>query len=721
MPRNTVTHGQFDLTAARPTQLGARYDGEGTNFALFSDHATRVELCLFDDSGQNETARMALPQMEGGIWYGYLPGLRPGQAYGYRVHGPWAPEQGHRFNPSKLLLDPYAMEMRGYWNWNEAVFGYPMGGDDLVMDTRDSAPFVPKAVVTDPTFDWDADRALDTGWSSTLIYEAHVKGLTQRHPGVAQADRGTFAGLGSEAVIEHLLKIGVTAIELLPIHAMVHDNHLTEKGLSNYWGYNSIGFFAPNRAYLRGEKIAELKQVIKRLHKAGIEVILDVVYNHTAEGNHMGPTLSFKGIDNASYYLLSAENPRYGYDTTGTGNTLNMAHPMVLRMVMDSLRYWVEAMHVDGFRFDLASTLGREPDGFEREGAFFNALRQDPVLSAVKLIAEPWDVGDGGYQVGGFPWPFREWNDKFRDDLRAFWRRDPGQIGRVSQRLLGSPTQFDHSRRPATSSVNFLAAHDGFTLMDTVSYNDKHNMANGEDGRDGHDHNISDNMGAEGNTQDRQITAARARRIKAMLGSLFVSQGVPMMLAGDELGNTQNGNNNAYCQDNEVSWIDWDTADPTLIDAVSALSQLRRDWRDWLAPLRFSRAPGDGAGPQRTQIEWWHPAGHPMTEEEWSDAALGCIGLRIAPFSKDAPSPDGKDPTTQLLIVLNAADDGQFTLPPADPMAPAQAPAAADKIPSGVAWHQIIDTSRDPIKLDRLAQPVEDIPGQSLCVYNTSS
>ncbi|MBE9639679.1 glycogen debranching protein GlgX [Salipiger mangrovisoli] len=656
-PRDALT----DPSRSRPDQLGARFDGEGTNFALFSDHAEGVELCLFDEAGEAELARLELPRAEGGIFFGYCPDIGPGQAYGYRVHGPFDPGNGHRFNPQKLLLDPYAMAMRGQLTWDDALYGYPVGGSDLDLDTRDSAPFMPKAVVANPVFDWEADAAPQVRWQDTVLYEAHVKGLTMRHPGVVQADRGTFRALASEPIIEHLHKLGVTTIELLPIHAMVQDRHLMEQGLRNYWGYNTLGFFAPNRTYLATEDVREVRAAVKRFHAAGIEVILDVVYNHTAEGNELGPTLSFKGIDNASYYLLSPENRRHGFDTTGTGNTLNVAHPMVLRMVMDSLRYWVEAFHVDGFRFDLASTLAREPDGFEREGAFFNAIRQDPVLSQVKLIAEPWDVGDGGYQVGGFPWPFREWNDKFRDDVRAFWKREPGKLAGLSERLMGSPVQFNHSHRPATSSVNFIAAHDGFTLWDTVSYNDKHNEANGEEGRDGHNHNLSDNMGHEGATDDPGIDAARERRVKAMLATLFLSHGVPMLLAGDEMGQTQNGNNNAYCQDNETTWINWEAARPGLISAVAALTSLRRDWRGHLAPYGFWPRP------EATETIWLHPEGRQMSEQDWKDGGLFATGLRH--HQEDGPD---------LLILINGGESCAFALPEGD-------------------WELILDTARDQL------------------------
>ena len=682
---------EFDTASARSDTLGAVPDEAGTNFALFSENATRVELCLYDEAGEIETLRIDLPQMEGGIWYGYLPGIRPGQCYGYRVHGPHAPDQGHRFNPAKLLLDPYALELRGDLAWDDALYGYPVGGSDMDQDTRDSAPFMPKCVVADPTFDWDADDALNHTWENTVIYEAHVKGLTKLNSGVAEADRGTFAGLGSKAIIDHLTRLGVTAIEILPIHGFVQDRHLVEKGLSNYWGYNTLSFFAPYRPYLKSGSIREVKQAIRNFHAAGIEVILDVVYNHTAEGNEMGPTLSFRGIDNASYYLLSPDNPRHGFDVTGTGNTLNIAHPMVLRMVLDSLRYWVEAMHVDGFRFDLASTLGREASGFDRNGAFMNAIRQDPVLSKVKLIAEPWDIGEGGYQVGGFPWPFREWNDKARDDMRAFWRRDPGQVPKISQRLLGSPTQFNHSNRPATSSVNFLAAHDGFTLADTVSYNEKHNAENGENGRDGHSNNLSDNLGAEGVTEDGGVLAARRRRVRAMLTTLMMSQGVPMILAGDELGQSQKGNNNAYCQDNETTWIDWENADQDLINFVAELTAARRS--TGLSTTRFFQAADmlDDQKSDTPSVLWRHFAGGEMTNENWNDAALAALMVELM-------LGDGK----RLLICLNAADDLQFTLPEG-------------------AWSCVIDSGAEEPRQGLSISGDVSLGGQSVTVFQAEA
>ena len=671
----------FDRESGRPSVLGAEADAEGVNFALFSDHAERVELCLFSPDGQTETARLDMPDMEGGVWYGRVPGLMPGQAYGFRVHGPYAPEEGHRFNANKLLLDPYARQLTGPLVWDDALFGYPVGEEDTGFDARDSAPFMPKALVVDPAYDWSADRALMHPWEKTVIYEAHVKGLTMRHDGVVEADRGSFAGLASEPVLAHLKALGVTAIELLPVQSFVQDRHLLEKGLSNYWGYNTLSFFAPNAPYLKTGKLSEIKDAIRRFHDAGIEVLLDVVYNHTAEGNEMGPTLSFRGIDNASYYLLSPDNPRHSYDTTGCGNTLNVAHPMVLRMVLDSLRYWVQVMHVDGFRFDLASTLGRESLGFEREGAFFAAIRQDPVLAQVKLIAEPWDIGEGGYQVGGFPWPFREWNDKARDDLRSFWRRDAGKRGRVAQRLLGSPTQFHHSKRPATTSINFLAAHDGFTLWDTLSYDQKHNEANGEGNADGHDHNLSQNMGAEGPTEDGNILYGRMRRAKAMLASLMVSQGVPMILAGDEMGNSQQGNNNAYCQDNDLSWIDWPGAKTGLRDALGAMTALRAELG--LAARRFAAGPGDGAGVTDEAI-WWHGDGREMAEADW--AQEGPLGLLLR-------RPDRGD----VVLVLNAGDDAGFVLPEGD-------------------WRLRLDTSAEDVAVSADCAGQITAPGQAVLV-----
>lgn len=671
----------FDLQRSWSDRLGAECDCDGTNFALFSENATRVELVLFDAAGVNEIWRGDLPQIEGGIWHGYLPMIRPGQCYGYRVHGPWAPEEGHRFNPAKLVLDPYARELRGDFVWDDALFGHDVAQDDLVRDDRDNAHFMPKAVVVDPVFDWEAESSLRHPWDEVVMYEAHVRGLTMQHPAVDAEDRGTFVGLSSDAIIAHLTDLGVTTVELLPVHGFVQDRHLIEKGLSNYWGYNTIAFFAPHQGYLKSGEVIEVKTAIKKMHRAGIEVILDVVYNHTAEGSEMGPTLSFRGIDNASYYML-AEDRRHCYDTTGTGNALNLAHPMVLRMVLDSLRYWVEVMHVDGFRFDLASTLGRGPQGFDQRGAFFAAIQQDPILSKVKLIAEPWDIGEGGYQLGGFPWPFREWNDKFRDDTRRFWKGDEGMLPRLSQRLLGSPVQFDHTHRPATSAVNFVTAHDGFTLWDVLSYDGPHNLANGEDGSDGHSTNHSDNFGHEGPTEDPHINQMRLARAKAMMATLILSQGVPMLLAGDEFGHTQEGNNNAYCQDNPTTWLDWGGKNEALHAAVRHLLAFRRTHK--IATSQFLR------GDSGTQVvTWLHPCGEDMREEDWQDRGLKVCGLLCARESD------------RILTVVNAGGETGFLLPAG-------------------SWTCVIDTSAENVCCQIPAEGTWIIPPQSVVVFRES-
>ena len=664
----------FDRAAASPARLGAEVRDGGTNFALFSGHAERVELVFYDDGGQ-ETGRADLPEMEGGIWHGFLPGVGPGQRYGYRVHGPWAPEEGHRFNPAKLLLDPYARELGGELVWADELFGHDPAQDDRIRDDRDSAPFMPKAVVADPVFDWQAEQRLDHPWRDVVICEAHLRGLTMQHPEVEETARGTFAGLTSDAVIGHLRGLGVTTLELLPVQGFVHDRALVDRGLLNYWGYNTLSFFAPHRPYLHSGRSQEVKTAIRRLHSAGIEVILDVVYNHTAEGSEQGPTLSFRGIDNASYYML-AEDRRHCYDTTGTGNALNLAHPMVLRMVLDSLRHWVEVMHVDGFRFDLASTLGRGPQGFDQRGAFFAAIRQDPVLSQVKLIAEPWDVGEGGYQLGGFPWPFREWNDKFRDDARRFWKGE-AVLPRLSQRLLGSPIQFDHGNRPATSSINLITAHDGFTLRDLLSYDHPRNEANGEGGRDGHSANHSDSFGTEGPSDDPAIEAMRARRARALLATLMLSQGVPMVLAGDGMGNSQGGNNNAYAQDNPTGWLDWSGAGGGLEQALRDLAAFRR--QSGLSQDAFLKGEGEGA------VSWLHPRGGAMEEADWQDGGLRVFGLRL----DLAEGP--------LLMLFNAGGDAEFALPEG-------------------GWRRVLDTSAEPVLRDDAAAGALRIESQSVVV-----
>ena len=564
----------------RPYPLGATWDGEGVNFALFSEHAEKVELCVFDPSGRRETHRIQMREQTDQVWHCYLPEARPGLIYGYRLYGPYDPARGMRFNHHKLLLDPYAKQVQ-HLTWSDGHFGYRIGHKqaDLSLDRRDNAAGMMKGVVIESAFSWEADRAPKIPWHKSVIYEVHVKGFTMRHPKVPQKLRGTYAGLSTAPVIDHFKKLGVTAVELLPVHCFVDDRHLIEKGLHNYWGYNTIGFFAPEPRYSSTGSITEFKTMVKALHSAGIEVILDVVYNHTAEGNQMGPTLSFRGIDNAVYYRLLPSDPRYYMDYTGTGNTLNVRHPRVLQLIMDSLRYWVLEMHVDGFRFDLAATLARELHEVDRLGAFLDIIHQDPVLSQVKLIAEPWDLGEGGYQVGKFPVGWAEWNDRYRDTLRSYWKGDGGLIGELAYRVTGSSDLYAQSGRSPYASINFVTAHDGFTLSDLVSYNSKHNEANGENNRDGTDNNRSWNCGVEGPTEDPAINALRARQKRNLLATLFLSQGVPMLLAGDEMGHTQNGNNNAYCQDNELSWIDWDekAQDTDLIEFTSLVIGLRNN------------------------------------------------------------------------------------------------------------------------------------------------
>ncbi len=655
-------------------ELGAEYTGDGIYFSVFSAHAEQMDLCLFSEDGKQEIARMPLPRREGDIWSGYIAGLKPGTVYGYRAHGPYDPDQGHRFNPNKLLLDPYAKQIAGELIWDDALYGYGIGNanEDLSFDERDSAPFMVKGVVQDTDFDWDGDQSIRRPWTETIIYEAHVRGLTMLHPKVPDELRGTFLGMCSDPIVEHLVKLGVSAVEVLPIHYFPDDRYLTEKGLRNYWGYQSLGFFAPQPRYLSKSRIIQFKTMVKRFHAAGIEVIMDVVYNHTAEGSERGPTLSFRGLDNLSYYRLSPDDARHTYDTTGTGNTLNLAHPMVMRMVLDSLRYWVGVMHVDGFRFDLASTLGRTRHvEFDRDGAFFHAIRQDPVLAGVKLIAEPWDVGDGGYQVGGFPYPFREWNDKYRDDVRRFWKGDEGLVPRLAERVSASAVQFNHSDRGATASVNFLSAHDGFTLADTVSYRDKHNEANGEENRDGHSDNQSDNMGVEGETDDANIKDARLKRRLNMMATLLLSQGVPMILSGDEMGNSQNGNNNAYCQDNEISWIDWDGDKENFFDLCSQLIGLRKEHQS-LRPERFSN---DEDGPNH--IDWYKADGTLMDEVSWQEPENRIVGASFVARATESDPPVVSD---RLLVIFNAGGETEFTLPMSD---------------EGHKWKRVLDTRAD--------------------------
>jgi glycogen operon protein len=624
---------RFRVSHGSSFPLGARWDGSGVNFALFSANATKVELCLFDNNGKRELERVTLPEYTDEVWHGYLPDVRPGQLYGYRVHGPYAPEAGHRFNPNKLLLDPYALELRGEIKWHNAAFGYRVGSSraDLSFDKRDSAPVLPKCVVVDPAVTWGADLRPQVPWAHTIIYEAHVRGMTALRDDIPAQLRGTFGGLADPRVIDHFVKLGITSVELMPSQAFFDDRHLIERGLKNYWGYNTIGFFAPAPRYISpGSGIHEFKLLVRRLHEAGIEVILDVVYNHTAEGNQMGPTLSFKGIDNASYYVLG-DDPRYYFDTTGCGNNVNLRHPRVLQMVMDSLRYWVEDCHVDGFRFDLASTLGRDRAAFDRHAVFFEAIRQDPVLQKVKLIAEPWDTGPDGYQLGNFPPGWAEWNDNFRDTVRAFWKGDDGIAPDLASNLLGSADRFDKRGRRPWASVNFITAHDGFTLSDVVSFNDKHNEANGEQNRDGHSHNLSWNCGVEGATDDAAVLDLRDRMRRALAATMLLSQGTPMILMGDEVGRSQNGNNNSYCQDNEMNWLPWsgiDDRDQDFFAFLSGVIRIRRS-RPLLRQWNFLHAEPVGET-GLVDIKWLRPDSEFMQPGDWQAPGTRAFAMHLA-------------------------------------------------------------------------------------------
>ncbi|MCZ7563476.1 MAG: glycogen debranching protein GlgX [Burkholderiales bacterium] len=616
----------------KPFPRGTTWDGEGVNFALFSEHAEKVELCIFDVGGRRELQRIALREQTDQVWHCYLPEARPGLLYGYRVHGPYKPEEGHRFNPHKLVLDPYARNVVGALRWSDAHFGYKIGdkAEDLSFDRRDSAALMPKCKIIDPAFTWGDDRRPQIPWNEMVIYEMHVRGFTMRHPEVPPALRGTYAGLACAPVVEYLQRLGVTTVELMPVHAFVDDRYLVERGLRNYWGYNTIGFFAPDGRYSASGKVNEFKTMVKALHSAGIEVILDVVYNHTAEGNHLGPTLAFRGIDNASYYRLTPDSRRFYMDYTGCGNTLDMQHPRVLQLIMDSLRYWVTEMHVDGFRFDLAAALARELHEVDRLGAFFDILRQDPVLSQVKLIAEPWDLGEGGYQVGNFPPGWAEWNDQYRDTMRAYWKGDGGLIGEFASRLTGSSDLYGRSGRRPHASINFVTAHDGFTLHDLVSYNEKHNEANQEGNRDGHDNNLSWNCGVEGPTDDPAVRALRERQKRNLIATLLLSQGVPMLLAGDEIGRTQHGNNNAYCQDNELSWVDWqlDEDGRKLLRFAQRAIALRRAHPVFRRRDFFQGRPLRGRDVK--DIVWLRPDGAEMTDEEWSEHHARSLGVYLA-------------------------------------------------------------------------------------------
>ena len=681
--------------------LGATFDGNGTNFALFSEGAERVELCLIDDpstrSGRRVTeTRVELTEVDAYVWHAYLPGVQPGQRYGYRVHGPWNPDEGQRFNPTKLLLDPYAKATVGDIRWGQSLFSYPFGDEDGRNDD-DSAADMMHGVVVNPFFDWTGDVAPRVPYKDTVIYEAHVKGLTMLHPELPEALRGTYGGLSHPAVIAHLQKLGVTAIELMPVHQFVNDSTLQEKGLSNYWGYNTIGFFAPHAGYAStgapGQQVQEFKAMVRAFHAAGIEVILDVVYNHTAEGNHLGPTISLRGIDNASYYRLVDDDKRYYMDYTGTGNSLNVGHPHTLQLLMDSLRYWVLEMHVDGFRFDLAATLAREFYEVDRLATFFELVQQDPVVSQVKLIAEPWDVGPGGYQVGNFPPQWTEWNGKYRDTVRDFWRGEPATLGEFASRIAGSADLYENSGRRPVASINFVTAHDGFTLRDLVSYDEKHNDANGEDGNDGESHNRSWNSGVEGETEDADILTLRARRQRNILATLLLSQGVPMIAHGDELGRTQHGNNNVYAQDSELSWVDWEGADRGLLEFTAALARLRREHPTFRRARFFDGRPvkRGAQGDPWPDVEWLRPSGELMQPEDW-DAGFGkAIGMFLNGQGIRERGPRGERIVDRSFLIWFSADSTDLEVVIPD-------------VFDGMTWDVVVDTSAADVDREPLTR-----------------
>ncbi|WP_420154719.1 glycogen debranching protein GlgX [Siphonobacter sp.] len=664
-----------------PFPLGSKYDGKGVNFAIFAENATGIDLCLFDEvSNAKETVRIPLEERAYHIWHVYVPGLEPGQLYGYRVHGPYEPENGHRFNPNKLLIDPYTKALAGTVEWDNSLFSYKIGEDDLSFNEDDSAPFLPKSVVVDSSFDWEDDVAPKVPYNKTVIYETHVKGFTQLHPDIPEEIRGSYAALGHPVTIQYLKDLGITSVELMPIHAFVKDSHLVEKGLTNYWGYNTIAFFAPDAGYsssgVQGEQVTEFKTMVKELHKAGIEVILDVVYNHTAEGNEMGPTLSFKGIDNAAYYRL--HDGRYYMDYTGTGNTLNVMQPNVLRLIMDSLRYWILEMHVDGFRFDLASTLARGLHEIDKLNSFFDVIYQDPIISQVKLIAEPWDVGEGGYQVGKFPPGWAEWNGMYRDCVRDYWRGAYSKLGEFAQRFLGSPDLYQEGYRSPTASVNFITAHDGFTLNDLVSYNDKHNEANGEDNKDGESHNRSWNCGVEGPTEDAEIVALRAQQKRNFITTLFLSQGVAMLVAGDEMGRSQQGNNNAYCQDNEISWVNWEAADQELLEFTRKVIRFSKSHPVFCRRGWFKGQPIKGTGVE--DIAWFLPEGTEMSDEDWQNGFAKSLGIFMSGHALRSVSATGKRIVDDTFYVLFNAhyESIDYKIPPEK---------------WGTTWIKVLDTS----------------------------
>ncbi len=697
----------------QPYPLGATWNGVGVNFALFSAHATRVELCLFDSAqSEHESVRIDLPEHTDMVWHGFLPDVRPNQLYGFRVHGPYEPARGHRFNANKLVMDPYARSVARPIQWGDELFGYSVGAedDDLSFDPRDSAARAPLAAVVDPAFSWGDDRPLRTPWHNTVIYEMHVRGFTMRHPDVPEHLRGSYEALTTEPALRHLKELGVTAVELMPVHHHARDRHLEDRGLSNYWGYNSYGYFAPEYRFAASRTpagaVREFKRMVRAFHAAGLEVILDVVYNHTAEGNHLGPTLSLKGIDNASYYRLVESDPRYYMDFTGCGNTLNMRSPQVLQLIMDSLRYWVQEMHVDGFRFDLASALARELYDVDRLASFFDIIHQDPVLSQVKLIAEPWDLGEGGYQVGNFPVLWTEWNGKYRDTVRRFWRGDGGTVSELATRLSGSNDLYAHSGRKPYASINFVTAHDGFTLADLVSYNEKHNDANGEENRDGESNNLSWNCGAEGPTDDPHVLALRQRQTRNILATLLLSQGVPMLSHGDELGRTQQGNNNAYCHDSELTWIDWNLSDEqkALCDFTRQLVQLRLQ-EPVLRRRRYFQGRSIRGG---KDVAWLAPDGHEMTDEAWSADFVRSVGMLLSGTGIEEVDEHGEPIVGDTLLLLLSAHDDEvrFTLPDLDP---------------AHHWHRLFDTV-DPQATPRAIKSGADygLQGRSVALFKVS-
>jgi isoamylase len=692
----------FNTHPGNSYPLGATWDGNGVNFALFAENATGVELCLFntvEDEKENHTIKFQ--ERTHHIWHVYIPGLSPGQLYAFRVQGPYEPTQGHRFNANKLLLDPYAKAIAGHIEWDDSLFGYTVGhqSEDLSMSTTDSAPFLPKCVVISNDFDWEGDAQLKIPYHKTIIYEVHIKGFTQRHPDIPENIRGTYAAISHPVTIDYLKKLGVTAIELMPVHFFVADRHLKERGLTNYWGYNTIGFFAPEVRYsssgVLGEQVIEFKTMVKTLHKAGIEVILDVVYNHTAEGNHLGPTLSFKGVDNASYYRLVDDDKRYYNDYTGTGNTLNANLPNVLRLMMDSLRYWIIDMHVDGFRFDLAATLARELHEVDSLSAFFDIIYQDPTISQVKLIAEPWDIGEGGYMVGKFPPGWAEWNGKYRDCIRDYWRGVDSVLGEFAERFTGSSDLYKGDYRTPTASINFITAHDGFSLFDLVSYNEKHNDANGEENKDGENHNRSWNCGEEGPTENAEINKLRARQKRNFLTTLFLSQGVPMLLSGDEIGKTQQGNNNAYCQDNEISWIDWLKKDEDLLDFTKRVIQIRKEHPVFCRRGWFQGRPFKGKGLE--DIAWFLPEGDDMTEKNWAVDFAKSLAIFLNGKGIHFPGPQGeKIVDDNFYVIFNAHHESLYYKLP--------------DVKYGKSWSKILDTSLDSFSTDETVyQPLSVI------------